>query len=296
MSKITLSLLVLASFFACQEFVSAQDYYPYIQGNIGKRFWQQNHPVNSNGEQSYYHHMFYSTDTLINGNVYTTKSGTRFFREDPIAEESYVYSSILEQEFNITIPGEVAIGDTIELTNIVYAFEVFNWLYSEGEITQQAFGRVFSYDENQINFDVAFFDSESPWSWPFGEAQVTLRRGWGIVYHNTWELYATTMVCLMHEGVDLLNGGGMPGCFASTPEELIESPVLYPNPVEELFRVSYSSDKAAQFQIVDAAGTVVKTASSHSDSAIDCSDLSQGIYFVNMFLDEQVYRFKLVKR
>jgi hypothetical protein len=100
----------------------------------------------------------------------------------------------------------------------------------------------------------------------------------------------------MHEGVDLLNGGGMPGCFASTPEELIEAPVLYPNPVEEQFRVSYSSDKAAQFQIVDAAGTAVQMAFAHSDTAIDCSDLSQGIYFVNMFLDEQVYRLKLVKQ
>jgi len=70
---------------------------------------------------------------------------------------------------------------------------------------------------------------------------------------------------------------------------------IYPNPAVDYFSISNKWSDKTSIQILNLKGQIVKQIDTANFSvAIDVSDLNQGVYFVNLFMDNQMVTKKLI--
>lgn len=285
----------------------SQDYVPYIQGNSGRTFSIIIPWFFSNPGTSYESEYWLGTDTTINNTTYTTKivsllgsnpSASLLLREDPATEQSYGYSPYFQQEFNITMPSSLVVGDTVDITPLVFAFRnpLFQNLFTSGVVAHTVLAVVNNTYDNSVGFGTWYiFDNNDPSYSDFNMGEITFRRGWGFRNYNGFETKGYTMVCLVHEGIDLLQGMGMPNCFSDVPMHEIERPVLYPNQVQQSFQIDYYSSVESNLQIVNAQGAIIQQVDYHSGAKVECSFLSPGVYFIRLMVNQHPHYFRVMK-
>lgn len=78
---------------------------------------------------------------------------------------------------------------------------------------------------------------------------------------------------------------------------LVESIKLYPNPVKDVLFISASNVSITNVEIIDINGRLVKSVSSNNsfDSKITVSDLSAGVYMINIYSENNKTTKKFVK-
>jgi hypothetical protein len=72
---------------------------------------------------------------------------------------------------------------------------------------------------------------------------------------------------------------------------------LYPNPVNDILSISTSHVSISNVEVVDINGRIVKSVSSNNsfDSKINVSDLSAGVYIINIYSENNKTTKKFVK-
>lgn len=299
MKALNVLLMSMAFCLSISHFGFAQGYLPYPQGNTGLKHMKQ-----FVGSAAFYFDEFwYATDTTIAGETYTTKfnieNNQLFLREDAAAEQSFAYSSLLQQELDITMPANIQVGDTVVLTNIAYVFGVFPSFFYDG-FTHEFLGVVMSLMDQQtfeyISFSVYAHElSEPNGTNPLFIGSINFHRGRGISSHSDQASYTSSRVCLVNEGVYLLQGAGMPNCFANIEKEIQEEAVLFPNVIVNSFQIKLLNDDEVFLQMFDATGKCVKSLNYVSQDYVDCRDLNAGLYFVHFTQNYQLVRLKAMK-
>ena len=82
----------------------------------------------------------------------------------------------------------------------------------------------------------------------------------------------------------------------SVKEQKINSLKIYPNPVKDIFNVSYSSE-ISSVRVMNLLGQeVISTAVNATSTQIDMSQLSSGAYIVNVTVGDTIKTIKVVKQ
>jgi len=93
--------------------------------------------------------------------------------------------------------------------------------------------------------------------------------------------------------------GGKSNCTGTGIKDypIAETPVLYPNPATDEILVTFSSIKKRSMQLYDITGSLIKDFGiSNSDKiTINISNLSKGLYLLQIMQYNQIVTLKLVK-
>ncbi len=71
---------------------------------------------------------------------------------------------------------------------------------------------------------------------------------------------------------------------------------VYPNPVLNRLTLSGSSEKLMDYKIISIEGKILKAGAFIGESQLDISNLSEGVYLVELISDIERFREKLIKR
>jgi len=80
------------------------------------------------------------------------------------------------------------------------------------------------------------------------------------------------------------------------PEVNKDAVRLYPNPVKDILYIGYVAEKIDRLKISDVSGKVILTKQDFSEKSINLTNLAEGVYFVDITINEQTTIHKFVKK
>ena len=145
--------------------------------------------------------------------------------------------------------------------------------------------------------DVQFYDKSryaTSWFWDFGDGGTsTLRNPMHTFVNLATTQYTVTMIASNYNSADtvVMQIGGT----SAITQPLSSVANLYPNPTKGIVNIEMKNTATASLKIYDLNGKLQRTQTVNGYTQMDIRELPNGLYFLQITMDGQVYQTKLMK-